>query len=315
MEGVKVVYVSRNRNLIARNIKFISAALKKIKSKNSLIFLNYSKVIASILKILRFKHIFILDIRSVPVYKNRLYRLFLDALMRLESKLFKYKTIISKGISEKMGFGPDVYILPLGAEIISSINKTFSELNLLYVGTLNNRNIEETILGFSKFYHENKNVVKMKYTIIGKGANGEEDYLKNIIKNESLTEVAVVIGEIPHWMLTEYFNSHNIGVSYIPMTDYYDYQPPTKTFEYLLSGMPVLATNTSANRFIINNSNGVLVNDDHESFYRGIVDILNKNEWFDSKAIRASAMKYSWQGIVKNLKHYLREVERANFPT
>lgn len=41
------------------------------------------------------------------------------------------------------------------------------------------------------------------------------------------------------------------------MTEYYDSQPPTKTFEYALSGLYVLATKTRENEKVITNDNGV----------------------------------------------------------
>jgi nucleoside-diphosphate-sugar epimerase len=70
-----------------------------------------------------------------------------------------------------------------------------------------------------------------------------------------------------------YFDIHNIGVSYIPMLKCFDNQPPTKTFEYLLSGMPVIATATNANKDIINDVNGVLINDNSEEVYNGLTAI------------------------------------------
>jgi len=42
---------------------------------------------------------------------------------------------------------------------------------------------------------------------------------------------------------------------------YYDCQPATKTFEYILSGMVCIATSTYENKKLINNINGVLCND------------------------------------------------------
>jgi glycosyltransferase involved in cell wall biosynthesis len=93
------------------------------------------------------------------------------------------------------------------------------------------------------------------------------------------------------------------------MTDYYDVQPVTKTFEYLLSGMPVIATNTSENRKVINQGNGVLIGDTAEDFYTGLKTILKNRLFFDSVKIRNNSMEYTWYNIVdKNLKIYLDQV-------
>ena len=96
----------------------------------------------------------------------------------IEMKFFKYKTVISEGLAKKLQLNSNIYILPLGADIISSTRKTFDEMNLLYVGTLYNRKIEDTLVGFANFYQVYKNKIKMRYTIIGKGKDNEEQKYK-----------------------------------------------------------------------------------------------------------------------------------------
>ena len=48
-------------------------------------------------------------------------------------------------LAEKLGIALKAHILPLGADVISSVNKTFDSLHLLYVGTLFNRNIDTVL--------------------------------------------------------------------------------------------------------------------------------------------------------------------------
>jgi glycosyltransferase involved in cell wall biosynthesis len=92
----------------------------------------------------------------------------------------------------------------------------------------------------------------------------------------------------------------------VPMTPYFEYQPVTKLFEYMLSGMPVIATNTYENRLIVNENNGVLINDTSEDFCNGLLTIYNKRNSFNSSEIRRSVESYTWGNIVNtNLKPYL----------
>jgi glycosyltransferase involved in cell wall biosynthesis len=308
MNGVKSMYVTRKGNFLLRSIRFINIVLKEIETNDTLIFIKYFKGISIASRLLKRKNKFIFDVRSGSVEANPFRRFFYDHLMKLESYFFKNKTVISKSLANKLDFDSNIFILPLGAEIISSTRKKFDKINLLYVGTLYNRKIYDTIIGFSKFYLEKKNKISMQYTIIGVGRSNEENLLRDLVKRKKVTAVVKILGEIPHDNLRLYFDSHNVGISYIPLTDYFDCQPSTKTFEYLLSGMPVIATNTSENATVINNSNGVIIQDTPESFYDGLVNVYKNLKKFDSDHIRNSSKKYSWDKISKEFKKYLYSV-------
>lgn len=93
----------------------------------------------------------------------------------------------------------------------------------------------------------------------------------------------------------------NVGVSYIPQTAYYDHQPPTKTFEYLLAGMPVLATSTTENKKVINETNGILIQDNPDSFSKGLAILSDRLPSFDSLKIRKNSLAYSWQFIINEI--------------
>ncbi|GAG65104.1 unnamed protein product, partial [marine sediment metagenome] len=215
--------------------------------------------------------------------------------MRLEASFFKHITVISESLAEMLQIVDRAHILPAGADILSLQDKEFDEFNLIYIGTLYNRALDLTIKGFRQFYEEKKSHVPITYTIIGGGSNREEEILKDLVARYGLSEIVSVTGWIPQDKLRVHFDSANVGVSYIPLTKYYDVQPPTKTFEYLLAGMPVIATYTAENRKIINPGNGVLVGDTVEDFYSGLVGIYENRRSFDSKRIRASSKDCSWE--------------------
>ena len=129
-----------------------------------------------------------------------------------------------------------------------------------------------------------------------------------IAKSEKIDKIIIFAGQIPHDKIKPYFDLHNIGVSYIPKTEYFDVQPPTKTFEYLLSGMPVIATDTLENKRVICSKNGVLINDTAEAFYQGLVRIYTDKNNFDSISIRNSSMQYTWYKIVNDLNTLLQSL-------
>lgn len=89
------------------------------------------------------------------------------------------------------------FILPLGADIISKSNKSFEELNLLYVGTLNNRNIIDTVKGYIAFIKAHPEV-KSHYDIVGDGINNEMEEMNEYIQLHNMEQYITLHGRIPY---------------------------------------------------------------------------------------------------------------------
>ncbi len=307
LNGINVIYIQRKGNLVLRNLRFISQVINELKKKYHFHFIKYFRG-CSLLRLLHGKSNFLLDIRAGSVTKKKVNRLIYDLLMTTEAKFFKHVSVISKSLAQKLVLSKKTYILPLGADVISSTNKNFNSMNMLYVGTLYNRNIDQTVKGFSKFYCEYKDKIDIQYTIIGTGFTTEEKDLREHVQHEKIDASVTITGYIPHNEITPFFHAHNVGVSYIPKTDYFDVQPPTKTYEYLLSGMPVIATDTFENKAVINDDNGVLINDTPEDFYQGLVHIYANRGKYNSDNIRVNSMQYTWEKIVDDLASMLHSL-------
>ena len=115
------------------------------------------------------------------------------------------------------------------------MDKDFSkEIKLLYVGTLNGRNINQTIFGLSLFLENNPEIKNITYDIIGDGDKNELSDFKVLIQQNNLNNIITLHGRIPHFQLKPFFDSCTVGLSYVPMTEYYEHQPVTKTYEYIL---------------------------------------------------------------------------------
>jgi glycosyltransferase involved in cell wall biosynthesis len=315
IDGVKVVYVNRRGNIMIRTLRFLQTTLSCSIDRQGIIFIKYFKGVSLALRLLKPHFLFVLDIRTGSVNENLLVRAFEDMRLKLETRFFRYVTVISRSLSEKMNISDRAHVLPLGADVISFKKKIFDNLHLLYVGTLYNRNLEITLHGFKLFYDAFRYQIPISYTVIGDGPNKESQKLKALVSDYGLSDVVTVAGYMPHTDLALYFDTCNIGVSYVPLTDYYDCQPVTKTFEYLLSGMPVIATNTSENRAVINPRNGILIGETADDFYQGLKKIHENRMSFDSNNIRLSNTRYKWENIVKNnLKPYLTKCFRHSRP-
>jgi glycosyltransferase involved in cell wall biosynthesis len=109
--------------------------------------------------------------------------------------------------------------------------------------------------------------------------------------------------------MPEFLQAANIGVSFVPITPYYDMQPVTKTYEFLLAGMPMIATRTTQNKRFVNDTNGVLIDDTAESFADGLAEIKAKSRMYDSPAIQEASRCHAWESII--LDQYIVYIEKA----
>lgn len=304
IKGVKVKYIKYNGSLKIRGIRYLLSALWYIlffKGKIMVVYFEHCDILK---RIFPFKKI-LLDIRTLSISPNRNQRKKTDNAIISACKIFDKVSVISEGVKQKIGeVGRDVCILPLGADCFSNNKKNYSNLSLIYVGTFNGREIDKTIQGlslFSKKYPE----INISYDIIGSGDNNELESLKEITNKLNLNDTVTFHGRIANNLLAPYFDKANIGVSYIPITEYYNAQPPTKTFEYVLSGLYTIATATDANKEIISAENGILIKDTPEDFAKALEYIYTHKESFRENKIRESLENYNWQNIVNK---YLKPI-------
>lgn len=241
----------------------------------------------------------ILDIRTLSVDRDLLKRKIFNEKIRKAIDYFDIVTVISKGVLEQLDIKKkkDIRILPLGADPISTERKNFDNIKLLYVGTLSGRDINKTIEGLADFLKKYP-YVDLHYDIVGDGANGEVDEYRKLVRNLKLEKYVSLHGRLPYDKLKPFFDTCNIGVSFVPITDYFNDQPPTKTFEYILSGLYTIATRTKANTQIITSENGILITDSAIDFSSALEYVLKIKSTIKEDCIRCSLENYTWKNIV-----------------
>ncbi len=306
-DGVDVHYVPRSRNLVRRYLRFLGSCLAECGKDYDAILVKYFPG-CSLLRLWHPRRRFVLDVRTGSIASNPLQRWWQDSLLRLESLGFRHVTILSTSLARKLGL-VRAHLLPLGADLVETPSKDFSALHLLYVGAFHGRRLEDTLTGFHRFYREMGHAVTMTYDLVGNGSRGERDQLQIWVKDHGLEGVVSLPGFVHHRDLARYYEKCNVGVSYVPINRVYDCQPPTKTFEYLLAGLPVIATNTSENAAVITEENGLLIDDTPEAFYEALQKLRHRRGSYSSGRIRMAALQYSWETIVRdNLVPYLHSL-------
>lgn len=303
--NAKVIQIAKKGILPHRFITFLRRLFAAITTISpDIVFLNYFHG-AFLLRLFFPKKLMILDIRSGSVKESLLQRVISDLMIRFDIRFFTNITVISDSLAKRLRLLQKKYfVLPLGAESISTLDKNWNHLELLYVGTLNNRKIEDTVIGFNSFVkkHPDANAV---YHIVGAGKKKYIKALTSAITNNQIAEKIFYHGIVPHDQLKPYFDSCNVGVSYIPMNTYFDCQPPTKTIEYLLSGMLVIGTNTSENRNLLSNKYSVLIDDNADSFADGLEKTYLQKGTYTAEEIRIAALAHKWENIIRKLLLYI----------
>ena len=300
-ENVKVVYVESGRNKILRILKYYRLIVRIFKTNSSSKLIMKYYFFSSLLNFCLPRKDIILDIRTGYTSVVRLKTLFFDSIIRIEAIPFKRIITISESLRKKLKLQiSKTIIIPLGADQIVFQPKTFDKLVLLYIGTLTSRNISQTVEGLSLFLKNIRKNIDIKYHIVGGGKPFEVKKLNDTINHFNLQRIVQYEGPVYGENLKRFFTNCNIGVSYIPMIKDYDCQPATKTIEYLMAGMPVIATETYENKKIISDYNGILIRDDPQSFADGLRKIISGKYNYNYKEITDSVKEYSFEHIIES---------------
>ena len=239
----------------------------------------------------------IVNIRTVSVERDVQVSQRQNVAILKDTCRFDRIIMISKGGAVQLKLPMDkVKIVSLGVDVISEADKSFDSLRLLYVGTLDNRDIIKTVEGFCR-YVLNSNDCTATYDIVGDG----DDFalISDYIKRHKLGDRVFMHGRKPYDALGSFFDKCNIGVSFVPMTAMYDFQPPTKTFEYINSGLFCIATETQANRDVISSGNGMLIRDSAEDFCNALQYVYEIRPTLSGRTIRETGRPYLWKNIIE----------------
>ncbi len=293
--------VDRKGRLLSRAWKWLTSCISTCRENYDLIYLYYFPL-CSLVRLACQNKVFILDIRSGSIFRNPIKRKLSNLLIRIDSLAFEHINVICESMRDHLHLpSSKTHILPLGANPVDIAAKKFSYIHLLYVGTFCNRNLDDTIRGFGRYFSEYSEKLNLRYTLVGDCSfSNDRQRILALVQELGLQKVIDMPGYIPRDQLKSYFEQCNVGVSYVPIVPYYDCQPPTKTFEYLFAGMPVIATATTENRRIVKDDKGVLIDDTPEGFYGGLCTLISRLSTYDSQKIKDSVSDYSWCNIMMN---------------
>lgn len=229
---------------------------------------------------------FVLSMGTSAVSKSKIKNRFIDIQYKINTLFFKQIIVGTPWMINKFNLhNKKVITTRWGTTPLSRNEKSFNDPRLLYIGTLTNRRIHETIEGLAIFLKINNYNKPITYDIIGKGSKDDEKLLLETVKKYNLETIVKIHGFLPNSDVEKYFSLCSIGVAYIPITEYYTDVVATKLDEYIVSGLVSIATGTNENKKVITQNNGIIIDDNPEGFAEGLQKIVLNLNAYSSKII------------------------------
>ena len=228
------------------------------------------------------------------------------------SRFFDKITVILELVAERLKIR-DFEVLPLGAECYIDLpRKEFDpkNINFLYVGTFDGRRIEDLIKTFDIVSDNLNQDVSSRFDIVG--YTYDEAVITALMEEINRfrhKDRIIYHGRKSHQEIHELFQTATIGFSYVPITDFFNVQPPTKTYEYIMNGIICIGTNTKANAEIITPENGVLTKDNVESLVEGMEYVVANLDKYDREELSGTVSGSKWENIVDGFHSLLNRLD------
>ena len=287
------------RNILLRIFLFFKMLflnvknIKKEKPDLVWVFLSAGGLMNSFLFVYKMfwpKKKFFLQTSTPSVNKSKVKRDLQDFMLSVNLRLFRYVGVVgveSLNVRKFRLKKSQICDIKIGMPDYGYKDRLFDEINLVYIGTLNTRNIWQAVDGFSLFVGRNQNI-PCSLHIIGGGGQNEINRLEQSIKQSNYPDKITYHGQLSVEEVVSVFNICNVGLAYVPINNYFQ-NSSTKTAEFALCGMPIIATANNVRSKMVTDEIGVLCQDNPKSFAEALEVMwynLQQNK-YSSKQIRA----------------------------
>jgi glycosyltransferase involved in cell wall biosynthesis len=210
----------------------------------------------------------------------------------MKNKLIDDKVLESKLMPLPMGVNSELFSLKEDCSYIKDKYKLENDCIILYVGSLDKlRSLGLIIESFSKVLINNFNT---KLLIVGDGS--DKSNLNNLSIKLGIEKNVIFTGQVPYFEIPYFISVADICLSPIPPLEIYKVSSPTKLFEYMSIGKPIVSNKEIPEQMTVINESGcgLLVEFNSDSFADGIIKLLT-----DPKKSKEMGRKgYEW--VTKN---------------
>jgi glycosyltransferase involved in cell wall biosynthesis len=172
-----------------------------------------------------------------------------------------------------------------------------ANVRLIYVGTVSKLRGRDVMLEAMSIVV--KKGIQAHLTIVG--ADTEQlDYCNQRIKVLDIKNNITLHGRVLGSEVPSYLLQADIGICIWKSTAWTEFNPPTKLFEYLVAGLPVLASNIRTHTCYVQNwHNGLIFDYDANSLAAAIMGLVNNKQQIQALKNQAklSGQSYLWRTI------------------
>lgn len=171
-------------------------------------------------------------------------------------------------------------------------------LRLIYVGSIAIDRGRDVMLDAMRILQQRQDT-RIHLTMIGAPPD-QLTWCQDYIARHHLADCVQVIGRIPGGMIPAWFATADAGLCLWEDTPWYRRNPPTKLFEYLVAGLPVLASRiVTHTEYIIDGFNGLIFEYDSASLADTIQRLADSDHQLDEMKANArmSSHAFLWSNI------------------
>ncbi len=176
---------------------------------------------------------------------------------------------------------------------------------LVYFGTLSF--MRKPIFILKTFMEVKKRLLNCKLILIGKtNSFWEEKELKSICRQFRIENDVIFTGQLDRNKLQDYLAYCDLSVSAIPPESYYTISSPTKIYESLGNGIPVVGNKEicEQEKVILESGGGLVVDYNIASFCEAIINLLSNEQLRKDMATKGKEYvkeNYSYQNIARSI--------------
>ncbi|MEZ0232243.1 MAG: glycosyltransferase [Methylophilaceae bacterium] len=178
-----------------------------------------------------------------------------------------------------------------------ALSQPLDQIKIIYVGSVSKARGRDVMLEALKLVNAQKSIAHL--TIVG-ASQYELQYCQHYIFNAGLEDCVTVVGRVSGMEIPQYLQSADVGICLWEDQPWWRFNPPTKLFEYLVAGLPVLASDIATHtEYIADWKNGMIFEYNSYSLAEAIKSISERKSEFSNLKIKASESgeKYLWSKI------------------
>jgi glycosyltransferase involved in cell wall biosynthesis len=246
--------------------------------------------------------------------KDKFFSKFVRVLERITFKkshrIIVYTQIYKKYISQKFNLNENnIYIVPHGVDLcqsdsletkktpaLSKLNIPITNKIIMYVGSLSELHGTPHLMGAMKYLNSKRQDI----TFIILGSGPLEHTLSKFVTQNQFTNV-LLLGFVPSKEVPFYLKSADVLVIPHGKCMQTELDPPTKLFEYLASGKPIVSFNLKAISEVVGNDAVLVEPDNPVALADGILRLLNDETLANNYGENGKNIiqKYSWEMSAK----------------